>query len=80
MTWVFVECPLPAATVWSPFTLYDINRLEKVQRRAAQFVANDYFRYSSVSPMITSLTWPYLEQRRNYLKLVMMYKITRGLQ
>ena len=29
--------------------------------------------------MITSLNWPTLEQRRNYYKLVMMYKITRAL-
>ena len=28
--------------------------------------------------MITSLNWPTLEQRRNYLKLVMFYKIIRG--
>ena len=34
---------------------------------------------SSVSAMIASLNGPTLLQRRNYLKLIMMYKITRGL-
>ena len=67
-----------AATVWSPFTQSDISRLERVQKRAACFVMCDYSRYSSVSAMITSLNWPTLEQRRNYLKLVMFYKIIRG--
>ena len=34
---------------------------------------------SRVSTMIASLNWPTLEQRRNYLKLIMMCKITKGL-
>ena len=57
------------------FTQHDISRLEKVQRSTARFVMNDY---SSVSTMIASLNWPTLEQRRNYHKLIMMYKITMG--
>ena len=50
-----------AATLWSPFTQYDISRLERVQRRAARFVMSDYSRYSSVSAMITSLNWRNVE-------------------
>ena len=67
-----------AATVWSPFTQFDISRLERVQKRAAHFVMSNYSRYSRVSAMTTWLNWPTLEQRRNYLKLVMLYKIIRG--
>ena len=60
------------------FKQYDISRLERVQKRAACFVMSDYSRYSSVSAVITSLNWPTLEQCRNYLKLVILYKIIRG--
>ena len=31
-----------AAAVWSPHLQYHIHQLEKVQRRAARFVMNDY--------------------------------------
>ena len=31
-----------AATVWDPYTKFNINKLEKCQRRAARFVNGDY--------------------------------------
>jgi hypothetical protein len=37
-----------AATVWDPYTKFNINKLEKCQRRAARFVIGDYSRESSV--------------------------------
>ena len=36
-----------AASVWDPYHHNDILALEKVQRRAARWVMNDYSRYSS---------------------------------
>ena len=40
---------------------------------------NDYSCYSSVSNMLNHLSWPTLEQRRKYIKLVMFFKIIHGL-
>ena len=36
----------PVSVVWSPFTQSNIDKIEKVQRKAARFVFNDYYRYS----------------------------------
>jgi hypothetical protein len=38
-----------AATVWDPYTKFNINKLEKCQRRAARFVNGDSSRESSVT-------------------------------
>ena len=40
-----------AASVWDPYHLKNIQTLEKVQRRAARWVMNDYSWYSRVSNM-----------------------------
>ena len=68
-----------ASNVWSPHYNKDIQRIEAVQRRAARFTVNCYSRYQSVSSMLVKLNWPTLEERRNDLKLIMMYKIVHGL-
>ena len=68
-----------AAMIWSPHLQYQTYQLEKIQRSAARFVMNDYSRYSSVSNMLNHLSWPTLEQRRKYIKLVMFFKIIHGL-
>ena len=65
-----------AATVWDPFLSKDITLLEKVQRRAARFVKNDYSRTSSVTAMLDSLGWKNLADRRRELRLALLYKIT----
>ena len=38
--------------LWSPYTQSPINNLEAVQRKAARFECNNYYRYSSVSEML----------------------------
>ena len=53
-------------------------KLEKIQRSAARYVMNDYFYFSSVTAMMHQLNWPTLELQRNYLKLIMLYKIAKG--
>ena len=56
------------STVWSPYTLCNINKAEAIQRRAARFVLNDYSRYSSVTAMLDRLSWNTLEKCRSSLK------------
>jgi hypothetical protein len=68
-----------AATVWDPYTKFNINKLEKCQRRAARFVIGDYSRESSVTSMLKELKWPTLQQRRTNTKVVMMYRIVHHL-
>ena len=68
-----------SATVWSPHTVQDITKLEKVQRRAARYIFNDYSSFHSVSAMLDQLNWPSLESRRDYPKIIMFYKIIKGL-
>jgi len=42
---------------WDPYTARDINQLDKVQRRAARFIKNDYRRTTSVSGLVRDLGW-----------------------
>ena len=68
-----------AATVWAPYTQNNINAIEAVQRRAARFVFNNYSTYASVSNMIANLGWNSLHNRRNELRLIMLFKIVHKL-
>ena len=56
------------------YTKCHITTLEKIQRRAARFVCNNYSRYNSVIDMLNMLNWQSLEQRRNQAKSIMFYK------
>ena len=44
-----------ASAVWSPYTKENKIKIEKVQRRAARWVSNDYSTYSSVTDMLSNL-------------------------
>src|SRR5664279_1964424 len=68
-----------AAAAWDPYTVRDSNRLDKVQRRAARFVENDYQRTASVSQMIARLGWESLSERRKNARLSLFYKGIHGL-
>ena len=50
--------------VWNPNKQQNINKIESVQQRAAQYVLNHYLHYSHVTPMIQSLGWDLLHHRR----------------
>ena len=50
-----------------------------VQRRAARFVCNRYHNTSSVSDMISNLSWQSLETRRQIARTAMLYKALHGL-
>ena len=68
-----------AAIIWSPHTQSAICKIETVQRKAARFVCNNYYRYSSVTNMLQQLGWPTLERRRSEAKATMMYEIINNL-
>lgn len=67
-----------AAPVWDPHTQRNIYKIEMVQRRAARFVCSRYHNTSSVSEMLQELNWPSLQQRREVLRLVLLYKMHQG--
>jgi hypothetical protein len=64
-----------SSTVWDPHTKMNIDKIEKVQRRAARFVLRNYEQKASVTDMIQTLGWPTLQQRRKYTNLVLFYRV-----
>ena len=64
---------------WSPWLKQDILQLEKVQRRAARFVYNNYWPTASVTERISTLNWETLEKRQEKARLCMLYKTINGL-
>ena len=68
-----------SSTVWDPFYQKDIDRLERVQRRAARFVFNDHKLISSATSMVCQLGWKPLAERRREHCLSILYKIIKGL-
>ena len=66
-----------ASTAWDPHTKEDINTLDKVQRRGARFVCNNYTDRTPgcVTAMLNSLEWIPLSTRRYHQRLIMLYKI-----
>ena len=68
-----------ACVVWSPYTMTNIDKLERVQRKAARFVCNDYSMYSRVTNMLNRMHWTTLQVRRENLRLIMIYKIVNNL-
>ena len=68
-----------AAQVWDPYTSANKQKLERIQRRAARYVMNDYKSESSVTNMLKELGWRSLEQRRADMRLILFYKILHNL-
>ena len=64
-----------ASDVWDPHQVGDIMELEKVQRRAARWVLNDYDRLSSVTSMLDQLLWSTLQARRKLSRLLTLHKV-----
>ena len=62
-----------AAVALDPHQCNNIQTLEKIQRRAACWVTNDYNRYSSVSDMLYNLNWQPLQLHRRISRLQMFY-------
>ena len=63
------------AIVIEQYTPVDVDKLKKIQCRAARWVLSDYNRTSSVTQMLNQLSWPTLWSRRNISRLQMLHKI-----
>ena len=73
-----------ASSVWDPHTRPDIDKLEKIQCRAACFVKG-YSRYRRADTdnktsrdLINILKWDSLASRRKMSRLCMLYKAVKG--
>ena len=64
-----------SCSVWHPHKKSNKDKIEKVQRRAARFVLNNFRRKASVSEMLHDLGWQSLDGRRQDQRLVLFYKI-----
>ena len=68
-----------SCSVWHPHKKSNKDKIEKVQRRAARFVSNNFRRKASVSEMLHKLGWQSLDDRRQDQRLVLFFKIINGL-
>ena len=57
----------------------DVHKLERVQRRAASFVMNDYSCTTSVTSLLSQLEWSPLSVHRRNSRLVASYKAVNNL-
>jgi hypothetical protein len=67
-----------ACTVWDPYLIKHVRKLDMIQRRGARFVVADYRYTSSPSEMINKLQWPSLTLRRQTARLGLLYKAIHG--
>ena len=67
--------------IWDPHVQQDINRLERVQRRAARFISGDFRSREEgcVTKMLKDAGLTPLTERRRMLRLVMFYKVVEGM-
>ena len=66
-------------STWDPYYAKDINKIERVNWRAARFVPVDHSPRSSVTVMLAQLGWSTLEDRRQNLRLTLMFKVVKKL-
>ncbi len=66
--------------VWDPFLQQDIDKLEKIQGKAARFVKDEHRRGPefSVSGMVRELGWDSLQDRRRNARLALFFKAVNG--
>ena len=64
-----------------PYLQKDINCIEKIQRQAARFIKRDYRSREEgcVTNMLRDLELPSLQQRREFNKLVFLFKTAGGM-
>ena len=67
-----------ASSIWSPHQAYLINVLERVQNRAARFIAKNYSRHASITHIKSSLSLPSLDSRRKIALICLFHKIASG--
>ena len=66
-----------ADVIWDPHDQQEINKLEKVQRRSARFICQDYRSRTPgcVTNMLADLNLPPLQERRKEHRLALFYKV-----
>jgi hypothetical protein len=67
-----------ASAAWDPHTQKNINSLERVQKRAARFITNNYSWDSSIILIMQELGWVPLQTRRKCHRLTSLYKMING--
>jgi hypothetical protein len=69
------------ATIWNPYLKEDIDKLEKIQSRAIRLIKRDYRsrERGCITKMRKELELETLEERRQSLCLILMYKVVEGL-
>lgn len=67
-----------SSPVWDPHLRKDVDAVERVQRRAARWISQDYDTRSSVTSMLSDLGLEELEKRRQDARVILMYKIIHG--
>jgi hypothetical protein len=69
------------AIIWDPFLQSNIDKIEKLQRKAARFISGDYRSRDPgcVTRMLQDNDIVPLHERRKYLRLTFLYKVVEGL-
>ena len=69
------------SSIWDPYLQKDINSIEKIQRQAVRFIKKDYRSREDgcVTNILRDLDLPSLQQRREFNKLVFLFKIAGGM-
>ena len=77
----FSSAPGEFVVVWDPHLQKDIDKLERVQRSAARFIAGNYRTRTPgfVTKILDHHQLPTLQQRREDLRLTLYFKIVKGL-
>lgn len=73
--------PEDGSIIWDPYVQQDVNKLERVQRRAARFIAGDFRSREEgcVTRMIRDAGLTPLTERHRMHRLVMFYKEVEGM-
>ena len=69
-----------AASVWDPYLIKDVKKLEQVQHKAVRFIVGDYIsKYPGfITAKLEELDIPTLEERRKNIRLSLFYKVAYG--
>ena len=68
------------SSIWDPYLQKDINCIEKIQRQAARFMKDYRSREDGcVTNILRDLELPSLQQRREFNKLVFLFKLAGGM-
>ena len=69
-----------SCTAWDPYRQNQIDKLERINKRAARFITGNYTReHGNSLKNFESLGWSSLRERRFKLKLILLYKIKSDL-